>query len=345
VPKPAPSNSYAAKQSRHWRRQQAGESCPKSCPICARLARKAGTQTQAPAGVPAELPAPGQAELHAGMQAAEHAELPAPVPAEVPAAPAEPEHAPAPPLRESVHRALESAVVIGAGGALGWGSYSLMRGTFDAVLGADYGMGATIGLLAAEPVLGHLTAPRLMAGRRDAWTVTLTALLLSALACEVVLSFVREDVLHAKHVREAHQAAHVALHRCVLQQPPHEDMPADIASSGDRRAMRAWESGKGQRDRDWYAAQRDACAADAAGERQQQQGEADALVTAADTHSPAEPYLFALLALVMGGATIAAGGAVSPLLRALLDIPSGIVAAFTRLFRRKPLASGQGGST
>jgi hypothetical protein len=238
-------------------------------------------------------------------------------------------------------------VVIGAGGALGWGSYSLMRGTFDAVLGADYGLGATIGLLAAEPVLGHLTAPRLMAGKRDAWTVTLAALLLSALACEVVLSFVREDVLHAKHVREAHQAAHMTAHPCVLQQPPHEDMPPDIAASGDRRAMRTWESGKGQRDRDWYAAQRDTCAADAARERQQQQGETDALVTAADTHSPAEPYLFALLALVMGGTTIAAGGAVSPLMRALLDIPSSIAAALASLFRRKPQApdTGQGGSS
>jgi hypothetical protein len=42
-----------------------------------------------------------------------------------------------------------------------------MCGTFDAVLGIDYGLGATIGLLAAEPVLGHLTAPRLTAGKRD----------------------------------------------------------------------------------------------------------------------------------------------------------------------------------
>jgi hypothetical protein len=82
--------------------------------------------------------AESNAELHAAAQAPEHAELPAAVHA---APPADAAAVPVPPLRESLHRALESAVVIGAGGALGWGSYSLMRGTFDAVLGADYGLG------------------------------------------------------------------------------------------------------------------------------------------------------------------------------------------------------------
>jgi hypothetical protein len=80
-----------------------------------------------PAGVPAELPATQQAVpragLNAGAQAPEHADLPS----GLLAGPHMPEPAPVPPLPESLHRALESAVVIGAGGALGWGSYSLMR--------------------------------------------------------------------------------------------------------------------------------------------------------------------------------------------------------------------------
>jgi hypothetical protein len=42
--KPTPSNTYDAKQKRHWRRQQAGEPCPKSCAICKRLAKRTGRQ-------------------------------------------------------------------------------------------------------------------------------------------------------------------------------------------------------------------------------------------------------------------------------------------------------------
>jgi hypothetical protein len=251
-----------------------------------------------------------------------------------------------PSLLTALQHTTEHAAALALGGGVCWGSWALVHGTFAAVLGPEYADGAAVGLIGAELACGHLAAPRLMAGRRDAWTRTLFAFLAAAMACEVVLSFVREDVLHAQHVQQAHQqTAHLAPQPCQVQQPPHEDapvedMPADIAASGDRRAMRTWQAGaaqrardwqtgKAQRDRDWYAAQQQQCDRDAARQRQQQQQDGADLVKAADTHSPAEPYLFALLALVMSGTTAACAAAFAPFVRSLLQIPAALLALAT----------------
>jgi hypothetical protein len=248
--------------------------------------------------------------------------------------PAAPE-APVPPLRVSLRRALESALKLTLGAALCVGSWGLMRGTFDGVLGVPYGEDATVGLLAAELALGHMAGPRLIARKRDWWTKILCALLVAALTCEVTLSFVREDVLHAQHVREAHKAAAQLVPKpCQVQQPPREDVPPDLA--GDRREEARWRADKRRRDDAWYAAQRQQCQEDASRQTAQADSETDDLVRAADTHNPLEPYLFALLALVMGGTTIAAGTAASPFLRALLDIPCAILAGIASLLPRCP---------
>jgi hypothetical protein len=214
-----------------------------------------------------------------------------------------------------------------------------MRGTFDAVLGQVFGADATVGLLAAELGCGHLVGPRLMAGKRDTWTRALCGFLAAAICCEVVLSFVREDVLHAQHVREAHsQAAQMSpAQRCELKEPPKEDMPPDIAGSGDRRAMRTWQAGKADRDKQWYAAQQAQCAADAGRQSQQQRQDTDDMVKAADTHSALEPYLFALLALVMSGTTAATAASFGPLVGSLLSIFRAVVGVFRQ---QKPAGDG-----
>jgi hypothetical protein len=67
--KPAPSNSYSAQQSRHWRRQQAGEQCPKSCTICKRLAKRGREQAAEQAPRQARLPVPVHARVHAPVHA------------------------------------------------------------------------------------------------------------------------------------------------------------------------------------------------------------------------------------------------------------------------------------
>jgi hypothetical protein len=245
------------------------------------------------------------------------------------AAPATEHTPPALSLTEALQHTAEHAAALALCGALCVGSWGLMRGTFEAVLGQVFGADATVGLLAAELGCGHLVGPRLMAGKRDAWTRTLCGFLAAAICCEVVLSFVREDVLHAQHMREA---AHVAapLAPCTVRQPPHEDMPPDIASSGDRRAMRTWQAGKAERDRPWYAAQREQCTQDAARQTAQRQDQSAQLVKAADAHSPLEPYLFALLALVMSGTTAATATSFDPLVGGLLSIFRAIAALFRR---------------
>jgi hypothetical protein len=240
-------------------------------------------------------------------------------------------------LMEALQHAAEHAAALAVGGALCLGSWGLMRGTVDAVLGPVFGPDATMGLLAAELGCGHLAGPRLMAGKRDAWTCAVCGFLAAAICCEVVLSFVREDVLHAQHMREAARVAG-PLAPCTVQQPPHEDMPPDIASSGDGRAMRTWQAGKAQRDKDWYAAQREQCQQDAARQAAQQQSQADRMVRAADEHSPLEPYLFALLALVMSGTTAAAAASFGPLVGSLLSI----CRAVAGLFRRRKLEEAAG---
>jgi hypothetical protein len=67
--KPVPSSTYSAVQKRHWRRQQAGEPCPRSCQICKRLAKAAGQRTAAQTQVSAPVSADMSAPMSAGMSA------------------------------------------------------------------------------------------------------------------------------------------------------------------------------------------------------------------------------------------------------------------------------------
>jgi hypothetical protein len=280
VPKPAPSNSYSAMQSRHWRRQQIGEPCPQSCRICKRLARRAREEAaqQAPvqAGLPvpvhaivpvssmhSELPdslhAPGQVDLHAGPHASRHAtqlELgmqnawrDADMDAHV-------GH-----LRAATHHAEHNhpAVLLGllllcAGAAVGGFVMA-----WDSLTGSYHGISAparALAVFAAELVFGHFAY---VAYRAKGWPAALPCGVVVLLCAFVDIGIAgMQGAVAERQAKDAIDAAPAATFQPTTKCES-KDTPAEYV--GHPVSLAQWQAGEDKR--------MDKCRADQAQERQQ----------------------------------------------------------------------------
>jgi hypothetical protein len=216
------------------------------------------------------------------------------------AAPPVPSRDTVPALSVSLARAIVAGLVVTGGAALALGEYALLRGVMDYLLPGSLdiwpgslGAAAAIGLLSGELVCGHLAGERLMAGKRDAYTWALTALVVLFAVIAALLACVREVAAHAAHVAEAVKATQLTV-------------PPELASHP--RALTAW------------------LTAQAA----QQHEHLSTRVAAADEHSVFEVPVLVLAAVATSLAAAAAAAAVGELVHSLLAIPAGVVALFRR---------------
>jgi hypothetical protein len=183
--KPLPSSTYSAVQKRHWRRQQAGEPCPKSCQICKRLAKAAGQRTAAQTQVSAPMSADMSARMSAGMSADQQTRGQAREPvsmqtflaqlreAQTVARPAPP--APVPDTDHGKHPAVLLMLLLLCAGAAIAGFIM----AWHSLAGTYHGISAparALAVFAAELVFGHFA---FLAYRRSGW--------LAAAPCGVVV--------------------------------------------------------------------------------------------------------------------------------------------------------------